>query len=103
MLAAVQTRLPVTDEEWIAACVDDFNAEAQRGDRFIHAGGRGVHTHTDGEKVIVLPNGHRLRVHTDASGSATHINDDEHLHAIARPQPVRLTLDLKGALRGTTR
>lgn len=91
-------QLPVTTEDWIRFCVDDFNADAERGERFIHAGGRGITVKTDGEKVVTLPNMARVRIHTDASGRATHVEEDEHLHAVARPATYRL--NLREALRG---
>lgn len=44
----------------------------------------------DTEKTLVLPNGHVVHVMTDASGIATQIEDDEHLHAIVRPKVMLL-------------
>lgn len=41
------------------------------------------------EKTLVLPNGHRLHVMTDASRKATQVEDDEHQHAIVRPDVIR--------------
>lgn len=39
----------------------------------------------DSERTMYLPNGVQVRVSTDASGTATHIEEADRLHAIARP------------------
>lgn len=44
------------------------------------------------EKVLVLPNGARVKVSVDDSGCATHIEEDDRLHAVARPRTLRLGL-----------
>lgn len=60
--------------------------------KFMLAGGKRMHVRQDTEKVIVLPNGHKVRVTTDASGHATHIEENDRLHAVARPDTYRLKL-----------
>lgn len=60
--------------------------------KFMLAGGKAMHVRQDTEKRIVLPNGHVIKVHTDASGHATHIHEDHRLHAVARPDTLRLKL-----------
>jgi hypothetical protein len=64
---------------------------AERRQRFIHAAGRGIHTHTPGEKVLHLPNGSTVKVTTCDADSTTQVEEDEHLHAVVRPAPHRLT------------
>lgn len=65
---------------------------ARRGDRFVHAGGRGMATHTAGKQCIYLPNGAAIEVRTDDSGVVTQVETDDALHAVARPNPIRLHL-----------
>jgi hypothetical protein len=59
--------------------------QAPRPTKLISTSSHTMHVHEDGEKVLHLPNGSVLKVTTDASGHATHIEEDDHLHAIARP------------------
>lgn len=65
---------------------------ARRGERFIHAGGRAMRTRTAGEQILYLPNGKTIRVSTDDSGVATQVEENDRLHAVARPLPIRLKL-----------
>lgn len=58
----------------------------------IFAHGSTMRVRQDTEKMIVLPNGHKVRVHVDATEHATHIEENERLHAVARPETVRLRL-----------
>lgn len=58
----------------------------------VFAGNRKVDVHQDTEARIVLPNGCVVKVTTDASGHATHIEEDERLHAVARPGAYKLSL-----------
>lgn len=78
-------------ETLIQVAVDKFRAP--RRQRFVHAGGRGMHTHSQGEKVLYLPNGSTVKVTTCDADSTTQVEEDEHLHAVVRPAPVRLTRD----------
>jgi hypothetical protein len=55
-------------------------------------GGKVAHIHQDTEKRIVLPNGQSIRVSVDASNHATHIEEDDRLHAVARPDSITLRL-----------
>lgn len=56
------------------------------------AGGKVSRVRQDTEQRIVLPNGHVVRVSVDASGQATHIEENDRLHAVARPSAIRLQL-----------
>lgn len=58
----------------------------------VFAGGRKVDVHQDTEARLVLPNGCVVKVTTDASGHTTHIEEDDRLHAVARPNSVRLVM-----------
>lgn len=60
--------------------------------RFVMAGGRGMRVRRDTERRVVLPNGAVVKVEVDASGHATHIHEDHRLHAVARPDTLRLSL-----------
>jgi hypothetical protein len=72
--------------EYVAAAMSAFRAE--RRQKMVHAGGRGMRVHTAGERVIYLPNGHAVKVSVDDSGIATQVEEDEALHAIVRPHPI---------------
>lgn len=72
-------------EDLIRYGLNQFRAE--RRERFTHAGGRGIRTHTTGEKVLHLPNGETVKVTTCDADSTTHIEEDDRLHAVVRPQP----------------
>lgn len=63
---------------------------AERRERFIHAGGQGRRVHGPGERVLYLPHGGHVRVSVDDSGVATQVEEDENLHAIVRPAPIRM-------------
>lgn len=63
---------------------------ARRGQRFIHAGGKGMQVRTPGEQVLYLPNGKTIRVATDDSGVATQVEETERLHAVVRPTAVHI-------------
>jgi hypothetical protein len=58
----------------------------------LFAGGRKMEVRQDTEKRIVLPNGHTVRVSRDASGCATQIEENERLHAVARPHTYAMKL-----------
>jgi hypothetical protein len=60
--------------------------------KFMLAGGRTMRVREDTEKMIVLPNGHKVRVHQSSGGHATHIEENDRLHAVARPDTLRLKL-----------
>lgn len=51
----------------------------------------------DNERTLILPNGCRVRVGTDASGTATQIEEDHRLHAIVRPATARFTFKIGDA------
>lgn len=42
------------------------------------------------EHIRVLPNGERVKVHVDDSGTVTHIHHDHTLDAIVRPKTIRV-------------
>lgn len=60
--------------------------------KFYLANGVRGRVRQDTEKMIVLPNGHKVRVHTSAGGHATHVEENDRLHAVARPDTLRLKL-----------
>lgn len=60
--------------------------------RFVMAGGRGLRVRRDTEKRVVLPTGEVVKVEVDASGHATHIHEDHRLHAVARPDVLRMSM-----------
>jgi hypothetical protein len=55
-------------------------------------GGKVARIHQDTEKRLVLPNGAVVRVSVDASNHATQIEENDRLHAVARPDSVILQL-----------
>jgi len=63
---------------------------AQRSERFVHAGGRGMRVHGPGERILHLPNGAVVKVTTCDADSTTQIEEDDHLHAVVRPAPIRI-------------
>lgn len=77
-------------EQLIQAAVHKF--AAPRGTKMIHAAGRAVHVHTPGERILHLPNGTTVKVTVDDSGVATQIEEDDALHAVVRPHPIRIPL-----------
>lgn len=77
----------VTVDQLIAEAMAKFNAK--RGDKLVHAGGRAIRVRTAGERVLYLPNGQKVKVSVDDSGTATQVEEDEKLHAIVRPQTIR--------------
>jgi hypothetical protein len=81
-----------TTGDYVAAFMSAF--KAPRGEKMVHAGGRGMRIRTPGERVIYLPNGHAVKVTVDDSGVATQIEEDEALHAIVRPEPIRYQFKL---------
>lgn len=76
-------------EELIKMSVQKFTAP--RGTKFVHAGGRAMHVRTAGERVLLLPDGSKVRVSVDDSGVATQIEEDEALHAVVRPRPINMS------------
>ena len=61
-----------------------------------------MRTHGPGEKVLLLPNGQTVKVSVDDSGVATQIEEDEHLHAIVRPRPIKASAVVVPATAATT-
>lgn len=78
----------ITTEDIIRHAVHRF--VAQRGTKTIFAGDRKVEVHTAGERILHLPNGAVVKVTTDDSGRATQIEENDALHAIARPRSIRI-------------
>lgn len=72
-----------------------YKFQAERGERIISSAWGTRRVHTGGEKVLHLPNGRTVKVTTDASGQATHVESDHNLHGIARPATHRI--HMKGA------
>lgn len=87
-------RKMITTDDLIRAALAKLRAP--RGERFVHAGGRGMRTRTPGRRTIYLANGAAVEVRTDDSGVATQVEHDDALHAVVRPQPVRLHLTQSG-------
>lgn len=86
---------PSPTEALINAAVSKF--AAPRPTKFVSVPGvkpKHSHVHQDGEMVLFLPNGQKVKVHTDASGKATHVIEDEHQHAIVRPDTIKKRLFL---------
>lgn len=81
--AAVRKFGPMSVEDLISARSSRFRAPVKT--KFISGPGFAGHVRVDSEKVIHLPGGKTLRVTTDASGVATHVEEDHSLHAIVRP------------------
>ncbi len=77
-----------TTEQLIAAAVHKFTAP--RGERTVFAGGKRVVVHIPGERILHLPNGAVVKVTVDDSGHATQIEEDDALHAVARPASVKV-------------
>jgi hypothetical protein len=67
----------------------DTTFKAPRKTKFICGPGFAGHVAVDSEMVLHLPNGATVRVHTDASGKATHVEENDSLHAIVRPDTYR--------------
>lgn len=45
-----------------------------------------VRKHTRRERVVTLPDGRRVRVSVDDSGTVKQIEEDDRLHAVVRPR-----------------
>lgn len=80
----------LTTEELIRAAVHQFRAP--RKQKLISTPGSTLRVHEGGEMMLYLPNGQVVKVSTDASGKATQIEEDEKLHAVARPEPISLAV-----------
>lgn len=61
---------------------------APRKQKLISIPGSTMRVEQDNECILYLPNGHMVRVHTDASRVATHIEEDNAQHAIVRPKTI---------------
>lgn len=79
-------------EALVAGAYDVRNFQLTPKTKFMLAAGVRREVRQDTEKRIVLPNGHTVKVTTDASSQATHVEENERLHAVARPATVRLKL-----------
>lgn len=79
-----------TVDDYIAAYMAAF--KTRRGEKTIHAGGRAMRVRTAADRSLILPNGVKVKVSTDDSGVATQIEEDEALHAVVRPHPIRLAV-----------
>ena len=75
--------MPNNIEELIAARPQAFRAPTKT--KFISGPGFAGTIRVDSEKMILGPGGKKLKVHTDASGVVTHVEEDESQHAIVRP------------------
>lgn len=69
----------------------------------IMARGRMMQVHQPTERCLVLPNGHMVKVSTDASGVATQIEDDNHQHAVVRPHTYVVKLRRDGSVEDDPR
>ena len=56
----------------------------------------GPRRHVARERVIVLPNGERVGVKVDDSGTVTHVEHDHTLDAIVRPKTVTIRFGGRG-------
>ena len=77
-------RLLADTEAIIRMALHKFRA--QRGERYIHVAGYGLNVHTAGERILHLPNGSVVKVTTCEADSVTHIEENDHLHAVVRPR-----------------
>jgi hypothetical protein len=77
-------------EQMIEHYKDQFDAANVRKSKTVFTVAGRVGVATPGEKVIYLPNGVGVKVTTDASGTATQVEEDESLHAIVRPKSFRV-------------
>lgn len=76
----------------VAGAYDVRNFQLTPKTKFLLASGYRRDVRQDTEKRVVLPNGHVVKVTTDASSTATHVEENDRLHAVARPETVRLKL-----------
>lgn len=76
-------------EQMIAHYTSQFTAADVRGSKTVFTAAGRIGIATPGERILQLPNGQRVRVLTDASGTATQVEEDEALHAIVRPAAIR--------------
>jgi hypothetical protein len=51
--------------------------------------------HQPSERVVELPNGERVNVTVDDSGTVTHVEHDDRLDAIVRPRSTTVTIRRK--------
>lgn len=91
----------LTTESIIKALVEKYRADdadprlanraliAPEKKKFVSLPMRSMHVRQSSECVIVLPNGHKVHVMTDASRVATQIEEDDSMHAIVRPNAIR--------------
>lgn len=70
-------------EQIVAAYKAHLIAPARN--KFVSTVARSMRVRQDSEAKLYLPNGQVVKVSTDASRIATHIDDGEHMHAIVRP------------------
>jgi hypothetical protein len=77
---------PLDTEQMIRLSVEKFAAPT--GTRLISTSHRTMRTATPGELVLHLPNGAVVKVSTDASRTATQIEEDHALHAVVRPRAI---------------
>ncbi len=60
--------------------------------KMILARGKSMQVRQETERRIVLPNGHTIKVSSDASGVATQIEENERQHAVVRPEAYAIKL-----------
>lgn len=88
----------LTTERLIQEAVNKFGPDAFKAQpkfRYVSGPGFAGNMAIDSEELFVLPNGQRVNVHTDASGTVTHVEEDDALHAIVRPDTYRTKMRLR--------
>jgi hypothetical protein len=84
---------PELDPEALVAGKYDCRAfTLGRKSKTVLVGGMKAEIHQATEKRIILPNGAAIRVSVDDSGVATQIEENERLHAVVRPNTLRLSV-----------
>jgi hypothetical protein len=76
----------ITTEDWIRHKLNQIRAK--RREMWIHAGGRGLKVHAQGERIMYLPDGTPVKVTTSDCNHTSQVEEDEALHAIARPDTI---------------
>lgn len=69
-------------------------ASVERSEKTIFAGNKRITVHGENEKILYLPNGECVKVSVDDSGVVTQVEEDNHLHAVVRPNT--LTYKIRG-------
>jgi hypothetical protein len=82
----------VNDPALVAGEYDPRDFTVDPKTKLILVGNRRARVRQDVERRLVLPNGQTVRVSVDASGHATQIEENDRLHAVARPSTIRFQL-----------